>query len=178
MENVELVGQESEKRLGKLSHKQRFGESMVGDRRETSPYEISFGDSVEWRLLCKKLLTPADLKKLKDAIHNNYFFEMFVEDLPMWGYVGDTADEDILVGEVEGSKVYLFTHLHFFLGHNNNQIVSAKVTTDVRFGLVIFCRTITTFLPLIEILVFVTVGSPSRYHKRRCGSPCSILLFR
>lgn len=131
VENVEIVTRESEKRQGKLSHKQRFGESMVGDRRETSPYEISFEDSVEWRLLCKKLLTAADLKKLKDAIHNNYFFEMLVEDLPMWGYVGDTADEDILVGEVEGSKVYLFTHLHFFLGHNNNQIVSAKVTTDL-----------------------------------------------
>ena len=56
---------------------------------------------------------------------------MFVEDLPMWGYIGDTADEDIIVGEIEGSKTYLFTHLHFLLGKNRNQIVSAKVSTDV-----------------------------------------------
>eukprot|EP00980_Cylindrotheca_fusiformis_P026342 scaffold15908_cov132-Cylindrotheca_fusiformis.AAC.5 len=35
--------------------RQRFGESIVGDRRgEISPYEISFLDSVDWRLLCKK----------------------------------------------------------------------------------------------------------------------------
>lgn len=132
-ENVEVhPGLEKTKRIGKQKHKQSFGQSIVGDRRETSPYEVSFSDSVEWRLLCKKLLAKEDLEKLKDAIHNNYFFEMFVEDLPMWGYIGDTADEDIIVGEVEGSKTYLFTHLHFYLGHNNNQIVSAKVTTDVR----------------------------------------------
>lgn len=136
-EDVELAALESVKgldrvkRLGSLRHKQRFGESIVGDRRETSPYEISYLDSVKWRLLCKKKLVTEDLQKLKDAIHNNYFFEMFVEDLPMWGYIGDTADEDIIVGEVEGSKTFLFTHLHFDLGYNNNQVVSAKVTTDV-----------------------------------------------
>ena len=123
----------SEKRLGAQRHRQRLGESIVGDRRESSPYEISFDDSVEWRMLCKRHLLPVDVKKLKDAIHNNYFFEMFVEDLPMWGYIGDIIDEDLIVGELvdTGSKTYLFTHLNFIIGHNHNQIVSAKVTTDV-----------------------------------------------
>eukprot|EP00339_Tiarina_fusa_P021999 CAMPEP_0117037924 /NCGR_PEP_ID=MMETSP0472-20121206/26724_1 /TAXON_ID=693140 ORGANISM="Tiarina fusus, Strain LIS" /NCGR_SAMPLE_ID=MMETSP0472 /ASSEMBLY_ACC=CAM_ASM_000603 /LENGTH=629 /DNA_ID=CAMNT_0004748019 /DNA_START=42 /DNA_END=1931 /DNA_ORIENTATION=- len=129
-ENVELP-ERGDKRIGAQRHRQRLGESIVGDRRETSPYEVSFGDSVEWRLLCKKYLSPKDLQALKDAIHNNYFFEMFVEDLPMWGYIGDTADEDLIVGEVEGSKTFLFAHLHFYLGHNRNQIVAAKVTTDM-----------------------------------------------
>lgn len=132
-ENVELPELENEKRLGAQKHRQRLGESIVGDRRETSPYEISYGDSVEWRLLCKKHLRPEDIEKFKDAIHNNYFFEMFVEDLPMWGYIGDVADEDLIVGEMEGSKTYLFTHLHFYLGYNKNQVVAAKVTTDVSF---------------------------------------------
>lgn len=121
-----------EARQGALRHKQRLGESIVGDRRETSPYDISFLDSVDWRMLCKKILQPADLAKLKDSIHNNYFFEMFVEDLPMWGYVGDFSDEDFIIGEVSGSKTYLFPHLHFYFGYNKDQIVTAKVTTDVR----------------------------------------------
>jgi transmembrane 9 superfamily member 1 len=120
------------KREGALRHKQRLGESIVGDRRESSPYEITFNDSVDWRLLCKKTLSPDDLASLKDAIHNNYFFEMFVEDLPMWGYIGDIENEDAIMGEVEGSKTYLFPHLQFELGTNRNRIVAAKVTTDVR----------------------------------------------
>mmetsp|Transcript_12340 Transcript_12340/g.28536 ORF Transcript_12340/g.28536 Transcript_12340/m.28536 type:complete len:628 (+) Transcript_12340:116-1999(+) len=130
-EAIEVHKFQGDKQVGAQKHKQRLGESIVGDRRETSPYEVSFDDSVEWRLLCKKHLLPVDIVKLKEAIHNNYFFEMFVEDLPMWGYIGDIADEDMIVGEmIDGSKTYLFTHLNFILGHNNNQIVSAKVTTD------------------------------------------------
>jgi len=120
-----------EKQVGAQKHKQRLGESIVGDRRESSPYEVSYDDSVEWRLLCKKHMLPSDIQKLKDAIHNNYFFEMFVEDLPMWGYIGDVSDEDILGEIMDSSKTFLFTHLNFIIGHNNNQVVSAKVTTDM-----------------------------------------------
>mmetsp|Transcript_16392 Transcript_16392/g.41105 ORF Transcript_16392/g.41105 Transcript_16392/m.41105 type:complete len:629 (-) Transcript_16392:126-2012(-) len=121
-----------DKIVGAVKHRQRLGESIVGDRRESSPYEVSYDDSVEWRLLCKVHLVEKDLVKLKDAINNNYFFEMFVEDLPMWGYLGDIDDEDMIAGEMMGSsQTYLFTHLNFIIGHNNNQIVSAKVTTDV-----------------------------------------------
>jgi transmembrane 9 superfamily member 3 len=79
----ELV-EEGNQREGALRHRQRLGESIVGDRRETSPYDITFMDNTEWRVLCKETLEPAELRKFKDVIHNNYFFEMFVEDLPMW----------------------------------------------------------------------------------------------
>jgi hypothetical protein len=131
------------KLAGAVRHKQRLGESIVGDRRETSPYDITFMDSVDWRLLCKTTLHKKEIAKFKDAIHENFFFEMFVEDLGMWGYLGDVTDEDIILGEVEGSKTYLFPHLHFLLGYNKDQIVSAKVTTDVslsRLGCRCDCR--------------------------------------
>jgi hypothetical protein len=131
-ENIDISSVTSgTKREGGLRHKQRLGESIVGDRRETSPYEITFLDSVDWRLLCKTTLQKKELTAFKEAIHNNYFFEMFIEDLPMWGYVGDASGEDPIMGEVQGSQTYLFPHLHFRLGHNGNKIVSAKVTTDV-----------------------------------------------
>jgi hypothetical protein len=138
-ENINVERLAKEKREGAVRHRQRLGESIVGDRRESSPYETTFLDSVDWRLLCKVTLDEADLEKFKEAIHNTYFFEMFVEDLPMWGYIGDIADEDLVMGEVEGSKTYLFPHLHFRMGYNNDQIVSAKVSTEVRYGLLFIC---------------------------------------
>eukprot|EP00567_Pseudictyota_dubia_P000277 CAMPEP_0197466170 /NCGR_PEP_ID=MMETSP1175-20131217/64911_1 /TAXON_ID=1003142 /ORGANISM="Triceratium dubium, Strain CCMP147" /LENGTH=630 /DNA_ID=CAMNT_0043002201 /DNA_START=589 /DNA_END=2481 /DNA_ORIENTATION=- len=119
-----------EHRPGAIRHRQRLGESIVGDRRETSPYEITFKDNIEWRMLCKVTLDEDEIDKFKNAIHNSYFFEMFVEDLPMWGYIGDFENEDFVMGEVEGSKTYLFPHLHFKLGYNDGNMVSASVTTD------------------------------------------------
>ena len=55
-------------RVGAEKHKHRIGEHLAGDRRETSPYELSFNDDVEWRLLCKTTLGSAELNKLKEAV--------------------------------------------------------------------------------------------------------------
>jgi hypothetical protein len=131
-ENVPIdVPTRREKQLGAIRHGQRLGESIVGDRRETSPYEVSFKDSVDWRLLCKRTFNEAELIKFKDAIHYTYFFELFVEDLPMWGDIGNVVNEDMLLGEVEGYKTLLFPHLRFILGYNSDQIVAVKVSTDI-----------------------------------------------
>lgn len=71
------------------------------------------------------------MKEFKDAIEDDYFFEMFIDDLPMWGYVGEVAHEEFLLGKsIQGARVYLYPHLHFSIGFNNDQIVSANVTTD------------------------------------------------
>ena len=48
----------------------------------------------------------------------------------MWGYVGEIAGEDLVLGEIEGSRTYLFPHLHFKLGVNGDNIVSANVYTQ------------------------------------------------
>jgi hypothetical protein len=157
-----------EKCLGGLQYEQSFGESLFGDHLETSPYQISFLESVDWRLLCKKTtLYKNQLEKFKEVIHNNYFFEMFVEDLPVRGYIGDATDEAFLIGEVKGSKTFLFPHLHFYLGYNGDQIVAAKVTTDVRERYLVCsleknCRwyTHTTNLNFSPI----TDGPSGRYH--------------
>lgn len=69
---------------GAIRHRQRLGQSLVGDARETSPYQITFRDSIDWRLLCSKTVYPPELQKFKEAIVNSYFFEMFIEDIPMW----------------------------------------------------------------------------------------------
>ena len=31
------------------------------------------------------------IDELKNAIENDYFFEMFIDDLPMWGYLGEVS---------------------------------------------------------------------------------------
>ena len=169
-----------ERRQGAVRHSQRLGESIVGDRRETSPYEISFGDDVEWRLLCKEKLSTKALEQFKDAIHNNYFFEMFVEDLPMWGYIGDVANEDFIIGEVEGSKTFLFPHLHFKLGYNGNQIVSARVTTDVSFlrargQSAAFAR----FLKHLTVnrFYYTSDGASCRHYRYFCSETCQIFVL-
>ena len=73
------------------------------------------------------------LKAFKAAIEDDYFFEMLIDDLPMWGYLGEVVHEEFLLGKsIQGARVYLYPHLHFSIGFNNDQIVTANVTTDAR----------------------------------------------
>ena len=96
-----------------------------------TPYEITFKDPVPWRSLCEEYLEVEDLKMLKVAIEDDYFFEMFFDDLPMWGYIGEVVHEEFLLGKsIQGARVYLYPHLHFSVGYNGDQIVAANVTTD------------------------------------------------
>ena len=131
---------------------------------------------MDWRLLCKVTLDKDELTKFKEAIHNSYFFEMFVEDLPMWGYIGDIENEDIVIGEVEGSKTYLFPHLHFRLGYNKDQIVSAKVTTEVS------TRGLSVVSSLLSFLahacdLFVADGTSGGYNECGNADDSQILVF-
>mmetsp|Transcript_13717 Transcript_13717/g.13781 ORF Transcript_13717/g.13781 Transcript_13717/m.13781 type:complete len:594 (+) Transcript_13717:176-1957(+) len=112
-------------------HKQDLGETLSGSRKVATPYELTFLDPVPWRSLCEEYLDPADLKEFKTAIESDYFFELFIDELPMWGYVGEVVHEEFLLGKsIQGARVYLYPHLHFSIGYNNDQIVSANVTTD------------------------------------------------
>ena len=64
-------------------------------------------------------------------MEDDYFFEMYLDDLPMWAYVGEVVHEEFLLGKsIQGSKVYIYPHLSFSIGYNNNQIVAVNVTTD------------------------------------------------
>lgn len=68
---------------------------------------------------------------MKDAVEDDYFFEMYVDDLPMWAYVGEVVHEEFLLGKsIQGSKVYIYPHLAFSIGYNKDQIVAVNVTTD------------------------------------------------
>ena len=68
--------------------------------------------------------------KFSTAIEEEWYGELFLDDLPMWIYVGESADEDFLIGHTDRSKHYLYTHLHFVVGYNGDKVVSANVSAS------------------------------------------------
>lgn len=114
----------------KKKRREDFGERLVGDRKIVSPYEVTFLDNVPWRLLCEQSFSRSELQMFTKAIENDYYFEMFVEDLPMWGYVGEVEGEDVLLGHLETIRRYIYPHLHFSIGYNEDQVVSVNVSTN------------------------------------------------
>lgn len=55
------------------------------------------------------------------ATKNNYWHQMYIDDLPIWGRIGEKGDNN---------ENYLYTHKKFEIGFNEDHIVDVKLTTD------------------------------------------------
>jgi hypothetical protein len=110
--------------------KHELGEILSGDRKVKTPYKINFRQPVQWAELCTKSLKDQEIKDFEHAVMDEYFFEMFIDNLPMWGYIGDDEEDDLIFGRYGQSRKYIYPHLHFSIGWNAEHIVAVNVTTD------------------------------------------------
>ncbi len=93
-------------------------------------YELPFATDVEFKEVCSGDFGGDDLARLSTAVEEDWYVEMFADELPMWGYVGEHEAEDFLLGHTDRSKHYLYTHLHFTIGFNGDRVVTANVSAS------------------------------------------------
>jgi hypothetical protein len=110
--------------------KHELGEILSGDRKVKTPYQIPFRKAVQYAELCKKKLTSQDIIDFEHAVMDEYFFEFFIDGLPMWGYVGDDEEEDLIFNKYGKSRKHIYPHLHYSIAYNEDHIVAVNVTTD------------------------------------------------
>mmetsp|Transcript_32648 Transcript_32648/g.39520 ORF Transcript_32648/g.39520 Transcript_32648/m.39520 type:complete len:615 (+) Transcript_32648:134-1978(+) len=115
---------------GGLEHKSEdLGEVLIGDRLVTTPYEVSFRVDHENEKLCSSELVAKDLKKFRKAVKDDYYFQMYYDDLPLWGFIGK-VEKILRPGQPAEMRYYLFTHVHFDISYNDNRIIEINVSTD------------------------------------------------
>eukprot|EP00088_Acartia_fossae_P031989 TRINITY_DN32787_c0_g1_i1.p1 TRINITY_DN32787_c0_g1~~TRINITY_DN32787_c0_g1_i1.p1 ORF type:complete len:592 (-),score=97.35 TRINITY_DN32787_c0_g1_i1:248-2023(-) len=102
-----------------------LGEALQGTELEFSGLEIQFNVATPKTQYCKIELDAKNLKALIYAVKNHYWYQMYLDDLPMWGVVG-VIDEDTK------DTFYLWTHKKFEFGFNGNQIVDVNITSESR----------------------------------------------
>lgn len=113
------AGQVTEKR-------EDLGEVLNGDRMVDALYQLKFREDKDMVTLCEKKLIKGDLIKFRDAVKNDYYFQMYYDDLPIWGFVGKTEAGK----ENEKTKYLLFTHVHFDILYNKDRVIEINVGYD------------------------------------------------
>lgn len=105
---------------------------LAGDRRRPSLYDIRFKVDVQYQGLCHFTLTQNDIKQFIDAIKQHYIFELFVDDLPVKGFVGEIEESRKKFDSHVHNEthIYLFTHLDFSISYNDNNVIAVNLTTD------------------------------------------------
>ena len=113
-----------------MKHKlEDLGEVLGGDRLARSPYVIPFGVDRENVDLCTQFLERKEVQKFQSAVRNDYYFQMSFDDLPIWGFIGK-VEKIMQFGAETENKYFLFTHVHFEISYNEDQVIEINVSTD------------------------------------------------
>uniref|UniRef100_A0A4W6D1X4 Transmembrane 9 superfamily member n=1 Tax=Lates calcarifer TaxID=8187 RepID=A0A4W6D1X4_LATCA len=112
-----------------ISHyHETLGEALQGVELEFSGLDIKFKDEVMQTTYCEIDLDKAKKDAFVYAIKNHYWYQMYIDDLPIWGIVGE-ADEN-------GDDHYLWTYKKLEIGFNGNRIVDVNLTSEGKVKLV------------------------------------------
>mmetsp|Transcript_22340 Transcript_22340/g.31269 ORF Transcript_22340/g.31269 Transcript_22340/m.31269 type:complete len:598 (+) Transcript_22340:105-1898(+) len=116
-------------------HDHDIGSSLAGDRRTSSLYDLRFRVDIQWHPLCEYTLMPDEVDKFIVAIRENYLFEMFVDGLPVKGFVGEMETNPVRYSDGtthNDTSYYLFTHLEYSIAYNGDNVIGVNLTTDAR----------------------------------------------
>ncbi|KAE8654998.1 P-loop containing nucleoside triphosphate hydrolases superfamily protein isoform 1 [Hibiscus syriacus] len=68
--------------------KKVFGEALNGDRLVSAPYKIDFLSEKDAKVACQTKFSKEDVAKFRNAVSEDYYFQMYYDDLPVWGFFG------------------------------------------------------------------------------------------
>ncbi|KAK9144204.1 hypothetical protein Sjap_004107 [Stephania japonica] len=108
--------------------KEDLGEVLNGDRLVDSPYELNFRVDKPNEILCKKKLTREEVARMRKAVSKDYYFQMYYDDLPLWGFMGRVEDENNV--DPSNNKYFIFKHIHFNVAYNNGRVIEINAQTE------------------------------------------------
>eukprot|EP00043_Microstomoeca_roanoka_P007486 m.71973 g.71973 ORF g.71973 m.71973 type:complete len:595 (-) comp13844_c0_seq1:43-1827(-) len=109
-----------------VSRSLTLGEVLDGDRMAEALHDIRFKENKPKTDLCTVHLSPKDIRTLRNAIDDLYYFEFIIDDLPVRGFLGQLEEHVIDIPSTY--KTFLWTHMHFHLQYNGDHIVAANVS--------------------------------------------------
>ena len=116
-----------------------LGEVLEGNELIDSNVDLKFRVDAPKTTICRDSLDPKAAKKFKRAVAEHYWYEFFLDDLPVWGFVGEFVDEatnrpiTASAGNVEGDvrgQSFIYTHKAFRIGYNGDRVVAVNLTAE------------------------------------------------
>lgn len=112
-----------------IPKKESIGEVLNGDRLANTLYELKFSVNKSNVVLCHKKLSRDEVANFRNAIINDFYFQMYYDDLPFWGFIGKVEDEN---WTLDGKRpmYFLFNHVQFDVLYNDNQVTEIRAFSD------------------------------------------------
>ncbi|CAA6659364.1 unnamed protein product [Spirodela intermedia] len=105
-----------------------LGEVLNGDRLIDAPYKLDFLIDLNSKVVCQKKLTKEEVSRFRSVVMKNYYFQMYYDDLPLWGFVGKVEEDG---KDPSDSKYFLHRHIHFDIHYNEDHVVEINAKNDI-----------------------------------------------
>jgi hypothetical protein len=94
-----------------------LGDVVDGNRLIATQYDVGFRVDSPSSVLCSRHVSAEDVAAFRKAVSKDYYFQMNVDGLPVWGFVG----------RQEGGVDQLWTSFEFEFEWNQDRVISASV---------------------------------------------------
>jgi len=111
-----------------ISHyHETLGEALQGVELDFSGLDIEYKADSAPTVYCEVKLDEEKLRAFVYAVKNHYWYQMYIDDLPIWGNVGDIEESPHTQ-----PNYYLWTHKKFDIGYNGKHIVDVNLSSEVK----------------------------------------------
>lgn len=104
-----------------------FADAVLGNKVERTAVTLNFTVPVTDKTVCKVHLDAENVKVLTTAVEREFYYELYVDKLPVWALVG--------AGAKDNGHPFVFTRQHFNISYNNNRIIDVVLTAESPFKL-------------------------------------------
>ncbi|KAJ0238025.1 hypothetical protein HA466_0245280 [Hirschfeldia incana] len=113
---------------GVKDKKEALGEVLNGDRLVSAPYKLNFRDEKDSETYCKKKLSREEVEQFRKAVEKDYYFQMYYDDLPIWGFIGKVDKES--KSDPSEFKYFLYKHIQFEILFNKDRVIEINARMD------------------------------------------------
>eukprot|EP00457_Paulinella_chromatophora_P002290 gb/GEZN01002294.1/.p1 GENE.gb/GEZN01002294.1/~~gb/GEZN01002294.1/.p1 ORF type:complete len:594 (-),score=57.36 gb/GEZN01002294.1/:583-2364(-) len=106
-----------------------LGAVLEGSHIEDSGLRIRFKENQDKVHICDLDLKPARAKLLSGAVKNHYWYQMYIDELPIWGMVGDLVRKTTEDGKVV-FQPHVYLHKSYSISYNGDRIIQVNLTSE------------------------------------------------
>ncbi|CAI4226286.1 unnamed protein product [Auanema sp. JU1783] len=113
----------------KIVHKSlSLGQVLDGDRMAESAFLVKFGQSIPTQSLCGEQHIPEEeSRKLIEAIEEDYYFELIIDDLKVRNFIGYVTEAKVFPHE---HNVFIYTHFAYYITANKDSVLDIALVMD------------------------------------------------
>ena len=97
----------------------------------TERASLAFAANIAKKLVCTTSLTEDQAATFRKAVKKHYWYELFMDELPVWGFVGLPPEE-----AKDDEHIYLYTHKSLEINYNEDRVslllTSSTCATTIR----------------------------------------------